>query len=45
MAVETLGKKMALIIQQENREIRQSEQPFIGLCHMAASELKWESEI
>lgn len=32
-----------VIIQQENREIRQSEQTFIGLCRMAASGLKWDS--
>lgn len=32
-----------VIIQQENREIRQSEQTFIGLCRMAANELKWDN--
>lgn len=33
-----------VIVQQESREIRQSEQTFIGLCRMAANELKWNSE-
>lgn len=32
-----------VIIQQDNREIRQSEQTFIGLCRIAANDLKWDS--